>query len=88
MHRVGEGEQLGSMKKTCQISLMLLLLVASCFAWPGVDGATVAGPSAGESVVILQSSPSATGIALLSCIGGGMALGGLISARWGKRGDK
>jgi len=31
---------------------------------------------------------SSSAVPLLSCMGGGMALGGLISARWANRRDK
>lgn len=67
---------------------MLLLLGASCFAVPGQGGQKTATPSIAESAILFQSSGSEGGAALLSVIGAGMALGGLISARWGKRGDK
>jgi hypothetical protein len=83
-----ESEQLDEVKKTYQIFSMLLLLAASCFALPSQNQPTLANPSTSQSAIIFQSSPSESGAALLSVIGAGVALGGLISARWGKRGDK
>jgi hypothetical protein len=76
------------MKKTCRTFLLLLLLVASSFALPKQKRPSLANPSIAQSAILFQSSPSESGAALLSVIGAGMALGGLISARWGKRGDK
>ena len=43
---------------------------------------------ADQSAVLLQSLPSTDALPLLSCMGAGMALGGLISARWWNRRDK
>jgi hypothetical protein len=76
------------MKKTGRIFSMLLLLAASSFALPKQNRSNPANPSICQSAILFQSSPSESGAALLSVIGAGMALGGLISARWGKRGDK
>jgi hypothetical protein len=67
---------------------MLLLMAGSCFALPTRNVRTVPNPITSQSAILFQSSPSESGAALLSVIGAGMALGGLISARWGKRGDK
>ncbi|HJT53044.1 MAG TPA: hypothetical protein VJ848_04290 [Candidatus Angelobacter sp.] len=63
-------------------------MAASCFALPTRNLPAAANPITSQGAILFQSSPSESGAALLSVIGAGMALGGLISARWGKRGDK
>ena len=76
------------MKRICRTFSMLLLMAGSGFALPTRNQPRVVNPITSQCVTLFQSSPSEGGAALLSVIGAGMALGGLISARWGKRGDK
>jgi hypothetical protein len=76
------------MKKTCQTLSILLLTGMSCFATPGQESPKPNVFHAEQGAVLLQSLPSTDALPLLSCMGAGMALGGLISARWWNRRDK
>jgi hypothetical protein len=72
-----------TMKKTCQTLSILLLMCMSCFATPKQESPKSYVSNADQSAVLLQNLPSTNALPLLSCMGAGMALGGLISARWG-----
>ncbi|HST79151.1 MAG TPA: hypothetical protein VLN58_11735 [Verrucomicrobiae bacterium] len=76
------------MKKTCQTISILLLMCMSCFATPTQESPKSNEVIVSGGVVLLQNLPSTNAYALLSCIGGGMALGGLISVRWAHRRNK
>jgi len=76
------------MKKTCQTLSILLLTGMSCFAAPKQESPKPKVLLAEQGAVLLQSLPSSNAMPLLSCMGAGMALGGLISARWWNRRDK
>ena len=77
-----------TMKKTCQTLSILLLSGMSCFATPGQESPKPNVLRADHTAVLLQSLPSTDALPLLSCMGAGMALGGLISARWWNQRDK
>jgi hypothetical protein len=72
-----------TMKKTCQTLSILLLMCMSCFATPKQESPKPNLLADQDAVLMLQNLPSTNALPLLSCMGAGMALGGLISARWG-----
>jgi hypothetical protein len=84
--RFQEKDGVKIMKKTCQTLSILLLMGAICFATPKQGPHKIL--PANQGTVLLQSLPSSSALPLLSCMGAGMALGGLISARWWNRRDK
>jgi hypothetical protein len=75
-------------KRTCQTLSIFLLTSLSCFAAQKQESPKEAALKATETTVLLQNLPSTNALPLLSCIGAGMALGGLISARWGNHRHK
>jgi hypothetical protein len=87
MMKLNRKISLKTMKKTCQTLSILLLSGMSCFATPGQEESPKPNVlRADQSAVLLQSLPSTDALPLLSCMGAGMALGGLISARcWNRR---
>lgn len=77
------------MTTTCRALSIFLLSSLTCFATQNRPTKPDHTVLTGNDAKVVQNEPgSSSAVPLLSCMGGGMALGGLISARWANRAAK
>ena len=73
------------MTTTCRALSIFLLSSITCFATQNRPTKPHQSFLTRNITVVQKEPESSSAVPLLSCMGGGMALGGLISARWANR---
>jgi len=76
------------MTSTCRALSIFLLSSVTCFASQNHPAKPEKAVTNKRPEIAQNQRGSSSAVPLLSCMGGGMALGGLISARWANRSAK